>query len=146
MGNTFGKLSVTWCYRQVNMTFEEIEKLIVQNGEIPKQMNERDRNCWYALRGLYLSFKGRQIDRALAKKQKAEIAESFRRMNALHSQYTAGLAGYQEDIRKAGELRAGLCKAENEHEALDIALQVISRMTGEDITEKTVRERLKGKP
>lgn len=123
------------------MTFEEIEKLILQGADIPKNLSGLDKNCWLALRGLYLSFKGGQIDRVLAKKLKAEVAESYRRMNVLHNQYTAALAQYQENIRQAAEWTSKLCKANDEQEALDIALRIISRMTGEEITEKTVRER-----
>ena len=56
------------------MEFNEIEKSVLRDLNPPKEMEPQDKNCWYALRGLYQEYRSKNITREQAKMMKQEIA------------------------------------------------------------------------
>ena len=87
------------------MEFNEIEKSVLRDLNPPKEMEPQDKNCWYALRGLYQVYHAQSISRDQAKKAKLEIAENHARICRLHNQYFASVSQTQEFIRRASRYR-----------------------------------------
>ena len=70
------------------MEFSEIEKSVLRDLNPPKEMEPQDKNCWYALRGLYQVYHAQSISRDQAKKAKLDsgvYTESFQVQVRYHS-------------------------------------------------------------
>ena len=124
------------------MKFDEIESHVLRNLNPDKQMTPQDKNCWYALRGLYQEYRAKNITREQAKKIKQEIAENHARICHLHDQYTASVFQIQEFIRLASVHMYNLAGLKSKDDVLDTLLKMISCMLGEDSLERMVRKNL----
>ena len=124
------------------MEFNEIEKSVLRDLNPPKEMEPQDKNCWYALRGLYQVYHAQSISRDQAKKAKLEIAENHARICRLHNQYFASVSQTQEFIRLASVHMYNLAGLKSKDDVLDTLLIMISCMLGEDSLERMVRKNL----
>lgn len=123
------------------VTFDKLEETVVKGEPPDKNLRPFELNTYYAIWGMYQAYRGKHLDRAAAKKLKATLRENYDLTCKQHARYYAQDVQYQYNIRMAGSLRAELVKAENKDDALRIALQIISRMTGEETTERIVKEK-----
>ena len=92
------------------MTFEEIEKLVIQKQNMPKYCSLEEIFCFDMLYQLYQDFYGKRISLEEAKSKKREIQRSFDQAIYNHALYRDTYAQYQESIRQAGHLRAEILK------------------------------------
>ena len=127
------------------MEFNEIEKSVLRDLNPPKEMDPQDKNCWYALRGLYQVYRAQSISRDQAKKAKLEIAENHARICRLHNQYFASVSQTQEFIRRASRYRHDIIHLETKEEILDMLLKMVSAMLSEDSLERIIRKKLEDK-
>ena len=127
------------------MEFNEIEKSVLRDLNPPKEMEPQDKNCWYALRGLYQVYHAQSISRDQAKMAKLEIAENHARICRLHNQYFASVIQTQEFIRRASRYRYDIIHLETKEEILDMLLKMISEMLAEDSLERIIRKKLEDK-
>ena len=127
------------------MEFNEIEKSVLRDLNPPKEMDPQDKNCWYALRGLYQVYRAQSISRDQAKKAKLEIAENHARICRLHNQYFASVSQTQELIRRASRYRYDIIHLESKDEIFDMLLKIISEMLAEDSLERIIRKKLEDK-
>lgn len=122
-------------------TFDKLEETVVKGEPPDKDLLPFELNTYYAILGMYQAYRGKYLDRAAAKKLKAALQKNYDLTCKQHARYCVQDIQYQYNIRMAGTLRAELVKAENKDDAFRIALQIISRMTGEEETERIVKEK-----
>lgn len=134
------KFCVTGVTGEKMKTFKEIEKMVVE-GIQPKEMKPYEINCYYGIRGLYQTWKAGHIDHTSAKLHKQELAKRYAEMCQDYARYCCQQIQYQFDIEMAGSLRGEMVKASTKDEAFALALKIISRMTGEEATEKTIKDK-----
>lgn len=127
------------------MEFNEIERSVLRDLNPPKEMEPQDKNCWYALMGLYQVYRAQSISRDQAKKAKLEIAENHARICRLHNQYFASVSQTQEFIRRASKYRYDIIHLESKDEIFDMLLKIISEMLVEDSLERIIRKKLEDK-
>lgn len=106
---------------------------------MPEDLTAAEMLYALSVQSIYAQFSTGQIPRDQAVKEKAQLLSAARKHQRDILAYRAGCKEQQEDIRRAGELRAELVKAESKDDALELALQIISRMVGEEETERIVR-------
>ena len=128
------------------MTFEEIEKLVIQKQDMPKHSSLEELFCFNMLYQLYRDFYGKRLSREEAKTKKREIQGAFDQAVYNHTLYRAAYAQYQESIRQAGHLRAEILKGLESGTGADklllLAMECIGRITGEMRTYEIVRDKL----
>ncbi len=123
------------------VVFSEIEQCVVEGNLPSKDWLPHQMNTYYAVQGLYQAFRGQYLDKQAAKRVKAELKQNYELTCEQYARFCCQEIQYQYDIQMAGSLRAELVKAESKDDALGIALQIISRMVGEEETERIVREK-----
>lgn len=116
----------------------DIDRIVKRGEPLPKDLTAAEMLYAFSVRSIYTQFSAGQITRDQAVREKAQLLTAARKYQQDIFTYRAGCKVQQENIRRAGELRAALVKAADVQEALKTALQVISEMTGEETTEKVV--------
>lgn len=116
----------------------DIDRLLKRGEPLPEDLTAAEMLYALSVRSIYAQFGTGQIPRDQAVKEKAQLLSAARKYQQDIFAYRAGCKEQQENIRRAGERRAELVKAGDAQEALKIALRVISAMTGEETTERTV--------
>ena len=128
------------------MTFEEIEKLVIQKQDMPKHCPLEELFCFDLIYQLYRDFYGKRLSREEARAKKREIQGAFDQAVYNHTLYRAAYDQYDESIRQAGHLRAeilkGLESGTGADKLLILAVECIGRMTGEMRTYEIVRDKL----
>lgn len=119
----------------------DIDRLLKRGEPLPEDLTAAEMLYALSVRSIYAQFSTGQIPRDQAVKVKAQLLSAARKYQQNIFSYRAGCKEQQENIRRAGELRAELVKAESKDDVLELALQIISRMVGEEETERIVREK-----
>ena len=120
----------------------DIDRLLKMGEPLPKDLTAAEMLYALSVRSIYAQFSAGQIPRNQAVKEKAQLLSAAWKYQQDILIYRSGCKEQQENIRRAGELRAELVKSGDAREALKTALRVISAMTGEETTEIAVLQNI----
>lgn len=127
------------------MDFEQIEICAIRGEELDARLSLPEMECFIVLSDLYRRYRCGITAKEDAGREKRKIRTAYEQAKREYVSRSCAYAQYQEDIRNAGTLRQELIRASNagasDREKLSIALKIITAMTGEDLTERTVMGR-----
>lgn len=110
-------------------TWEQLEKEAFDGTIDMNSIEEPEKRAYFAsLEQLYLAFRAGAIDRISAERKKSDLLEKYRR--ATSPEYEV-YRKYQDAIRKAEMLMSKCEKAQTAEEIAEIAVQIVSLLTGE---------------
>lgn len=118
------------------MNLDDMERLARAKKPLPEFTRLPDSCYYWAMRQLYELLRLGKIDRESAGKEKRKLIRQYREFAAVYESSCAVYKEQQEHIRSIGILRTQLHRSKSVEEKLGIALQCISMMTGENVTEK----------
>jgi len=121
--------------------WQELDELAKKGAPLPKDLSPPEILYFLSVRQIYGDYAAGRIDRETAVREKREILLSADGYQKIYTDYRDACEREQTYIRLAGSLRADLIGAESREAAFDIALRLLSAMTGEETTEKIVREK-----
>lgn len=124
------------------MKFREIEHDASVGGEFPHRGSLSQQACFLALRCLYGDWRAGRITKEQAQQERRTLESTYLRAVEDEKRQAACLAQYQENLRKVGEGLSQLVRSAQEGESteslLELSLDCLSRMTGEQVTKEAV--------
>ena len=122
------------------MTFEEIEKIVFENGGVPEHLMLEEMYCFDMLDLLFQRYRQGTISKYEAGNRKNKIKIGFEQSKYNRDLYRDGHREYQENIRKAESLRSDIIKGVKAEFGYDklfvLAVECIGKMTDD----KTFKE------
>lgn len=111
----------------------------IKSGELPPKTASAAEHLYaIGVQRIYSGYSAGLISREAAISEKKALRIACAQHQEDIERYRAGCRAQQKSIADAAEYRARLAKSEDIRQALSLALRVISLMTGENETERTV--------
>lgn len=122
------------------MEFQKIELLAAKKEPLPDAASLEDRMCFACLKELYRAFYGKRLTKEEALREKNRIRTVYEKARKDHWKQCAAWAQYQENIRRASDLRGTLLRGLKEkgscEELFPAALECIGRMCCDQMMRK----------
>lgn len=113
------------------MKFREIEEKARRNEPLFRDCLYFEQTCFLSLRCLYNDFRHGNVDNSSAAKEKKAVRNRYEQEREFYQKRLDAYKDYQDNIKRAGELRTRIIKEPDRAQKLKLALECIGAMTGD---------------